>query len=695
MLKIKPVFAWLSLVAGVSLLLCLLVWGAAVFGQLTAFQWSADITQTDFYRTEAFRRAAQNTLGEMYQPYMEGGGLEYYAGYSRGTVIDPQTLRPVILCSLSTISDFNGFIYYSGNESQTQYVYTNTASADFEALRQQLLSQAADYRFLLIQDGGELTILRNGAQVNDAEYAAFTHSQFVSPQKGYPLDGTELLFALGPHYGDGVADDGSVFGSAYRSWSQSRILLPASAAIILASAVLITLGVAARKNRRVFVEGILRVTGHVWIEWKIALSAVLCVLTFLAFAYIINGYQYGWGVNLWTLFLLLCCVGALWVLWYLFLDSVRAGGRAWRHNSVATLSRAYRRHEQRLPLQKMLLRRLWQFAGAEAGLIFLVFWCACFVQTGRTEVMLPLLLCLAAGIALFTAYARRYRIWVDGLALVQGQAAALRAGDITQDEGKSAPALPEGHELLPLSEDLRHIREGFAVALRERVRAERMKAELITNVSHDLKTPLTSIISYIDLLSDMSLAPEKANEYVEVLRRKAAQLDRLTQDLFEISRAQSGSLPVEIRRIDLAAQVRQSLAELEERIAASGLTFRVTLPEEPVYVEADGQKLYRVLENLVVNALKYAMPGTRVYVSLAAGGGEALLEMKNVASYAMEFDPEEVIQRFVRADTARTGEGSGLGLAIVRSYVEACGGRFEVRTDGDLFKALIRFPLAA
>ena len=230
-------------------------------------------------------------------------------------------------------------------------------------------------------------------------------------------------------------------------------------------------------------------------------------------------------------------------------------------------------------------------------------------------------------------------------------------------------------------------------ALQNELRAERMKSELITNVSHDLKTPLTSILSYSDLLCQEQLTPEEANDYAKIIHQKSLRLKNLTSDLFDISKVQSGAEQMQCERIDACTLVRQALGEQDKAIAESRLTLKVDIPERELPIWADGKKMSRVMENLIGNCIKYALPGTRVFVSAAERDGQAVIELKNIANYAMDFDPGEITERFVRGDAARSTEGSGLGLAIAKSYVEACGGALAVEVDGDLFKVCITFPV--
>lgn len=264
----------------------------------------------------------------------------------------------------------------------------------------------------------------------------------------------------------------------------------------------------------------------------------------------------------------------------------------------------------------------------------------------------------------------------------------LRAGDL----GFKLTDMPEG-VFAEMAEDINSLGDGMQAALQNEVRAERMKSELITNVSHDLKTPLTSILNYADLLSQMELTPEEANDYARIIHQKGLRLKNLTSDLFDISKVQSGAEQIVSERLDACTLVRQALAEQDKAVQESGLTVKAAIPEHELPIWADGRKLSRVLENLIGNCVKYAMKGTRVFLSVAEENGQAVIELKNTANYEMDFDADEITERFVRGDAARSTEGSGLGLAIAKSYTEACGGSFTVSVDGDLFKARIAFPV--
>lgn len=237
--------------------------------------------------------------------------------------------------------------------------------------------------------------------------------------------------------------------------------------------------------------------------------------------------------------------------------------------------------------------------------------------------------------------------------------------------------------------------DGLRHALQEQMKSERMKADLITNVSHDLKTPLTSIINYVDLLKREELHNEKANEYLEVLDQKSQRLKQLTEDLVEASRASSGNVVLDIRRIDVKELLMQTSGEFVERFEARGLQLVENFPQNPQYVDADGRRLWRIIENLFRNVEKYAMPHTRVYLDLINDGDRVAFSLKNISENPLNISPEELTERFTRGDESRSTEGSGLGLSIAKDLTEIQQGTFEIYLDGDLFKVTVSFPIAS
>ena len=248
----------------------------------------------------------------------------------------------------------------------------------------------------------------------------------------------------------------------------------------------------------------------------------------------------------------------------------------------------------------------------------------------------------------------------------------------------------------PLSghaENLNHLREGVRTSMHEQAKSERLKTELITNVSHDLRTPLTSIITYTDLLKKPNITEEERKQYIHILDKKSERLKVLIEDLFEVSKMASGNIELHRSRVDLTQLIQQAVGEHKEDLTQSQLDLRMTMPHDPIFAYVDGQKWWRLIDNLIVNVLKYALEGTRVYVTFKrTADGDAEFTVKNVAKYEISEDAEELFERFKRADASRHTEGSGLGLAIAQSIVDLHGARMSIDVDGDLFKVIVRIP---
>lgn len=298
----------------------------------------------------------------------------------------------------------------------------------------------------------------------------------------------------------------------------------------------------------------------------------------------------------------------------------------------------------------------------------------------------PFALILAVLLFGFAAFLVTFRT-LDVSEIKKG-AARVRNGELSY----KIPA-PKCDDLKILAKNINEIATGLDASVAAKVKAEKMKTELITNVSHDLKTPITSIISYTELLEKTENLPEEARDYVKVISEKSNRLKNLTLDLFDISKAQSGNESVNLEKLDTALLINQSLGEHDSEIQKSDIPFCVSVPKE-LYITADGRKMSRIIGNLISNILKYSMKKTRAFITVREKGENIIMEFKNIASYPMDFNAEEITGRFVRGDKSRTTDGNGLGLAIAKSYTELCGGRFDVVVDGDLFKAIITFKKA-
>ena len=288
---------------------------------------------------------------------------------------------------------------------------------------------------------------------------------------------------------------------------------------------------------------------------------------------------------------------------------------------------------------------------------------------------------ITIGIAAWLAFKK-----VQSFRAIQEGVDKIKAGDLhhrIEVAGKG--------EFSKLASNINSISEGLEKAVEGELKSERLKTELITNVSHDIRTPLTSIITYVDLLKN-ERDPEKIDEYVEILDQKSQRLKVLTDDLFDAAKASSGSMPVHLEEIDIESLLTQGLGEVNDKIQASELEFKIRQPEDKIFIKADGKLLWRSIENLLSNIFKYAMQGSRVYIDIEDIGNEVLITFKNISAFELNITADELMERFTRGDESRTSQGSGLGLSIAKSLIELQKGRFTIQIDGDLFKAMIYMP---
>lgn len=371
-----------------------------------------------------------------------------------------------------------------------------------------------------------------------------------------------------------------------------------------------------------------------------------------------------------------------WLIYLAALD-IRKNKKIWKHSLTAKAADLFAAKEMELPFARKLVRRC--IPGAAAGALLCV---TAVLAAALGNNMLLLLLsivvsALAAGIVCF--YMVRTRQLAADMDMLAQRIAAIHGG---RYEGGGE--IPVSQDLKGAFAELEDIRQGMSKAIDEQVKSQRMKVELIANVSHDIKTPLTSIISYVEFLKQEEGLPEHVKDYISILDEKSQRLKNMVQDVFAVSKAASGQLTVNMEQLDLGKLLRQTMADMEEQIRSSSVTVKAEIPETPVMIEADGQKLYRVFQNLIQNALKYSLEGSRVYITTKTDGGLAVASVKNTSRFEIDQD-KDFTERFVRGDESRTDGGSGLGLSIARNFTEACGGSFSLETIADLFLVTVSF----
>ena len=581
----------------------------------------------------------------------------------------------------------NGLLYkdnahfwvYAENHAD-QSVYTNS-DTDFVRTADGEITPPAGFDLVLLWNGERLT--------GDSDYLKNFRAYYTSAYDDIVFNGT----LSGCTVAVAVASDVDTAVTQYLSnvyllrsrLHQIRILAFFCTGLVVFTLILLTVALVRRRDKREFDRKIARFTGFFFVEIKLAVLLPTSAWCISALLYFMRTYLNGYGYDIDLFLFLMACFWAA----YFFINDIVCNKREWyRNNIVNYILHRYHKHELQKPFQRALILRFKVLIAAEVVLIFL----SCFfillagMHYGLSAFLISLFP-IGIGIYLLIRYLDKYHRLISDLGFLVDHIAAMRTNAIT------APlSLPPDSDFLSTAENLNTIQAGMEAAVSERLKSERMKIELITNVSHDIKTPLTSIISYVDLLSKIEGLPEEVNDYIRILRAKSERLKNMVQDIFEVSKATSGNLNIMIEEIDLAKLMRQTVADMDEQICASSLVFKLSIPDSPVLIQADGTKLYRVFQNVITNALRYSMDHTRVYLSLESNGKCATARIKNISAYDLTELSYDITERFVRGDPSRTGEGSGLGLSIAKSFTEACGGTFSIQLDADLFTAEITFP---
>lgn len=461
----------------------------------------------------------------------------------------------------------------------------------------------------------------------------------------------------------------------------------ASAVLFLASLIWLTLS-AGRSEKRG------QVALNFFDMWKTEVSALLVVIVWgclLAFytetgilgAGVFSEYLRSGPVSDVQIQFYICLVGALVVvtdlffLWgYLSLVRRCKARTLWKNSILRVLLCQGKRTFLALKDIPRKAAALGVFLAIQAFFVLLV------VSGGGGFAFFCLFLTQAAGVGWIVKVALEYQKIKKGVEKIAG-------GDMSWQ----IPEQGLTFDRKTLAQDINRIGEGLDKAVEESLRSERLKTELITNVSHDIKTPLTSIINYVDLLQREQFSDEKIQGYLDILEKKSQQLKTLTEDVVEASKASTGNLRLDYEDLDLVEMILQVNGEFQEKFSQQELELIQHLPDDPVVIRADGRRVWRILENIYQNVYKYAMPHTRVYVGLETGGLKAVFTMKNISQQPLDISADELTERFIRGDSARNSQGSGLGLSIAKSLTELQSGEFKLYLDGDLFKVWISFSL--
>lgn len=466
-----------------------------------------------------------------------------------------------------------------------------------------------------------------------------------------------------------------------------RFMLPVLGAVALIVSIILVVFLAHAAGAR---EGEENVHESVFDRIPFDLFTALYAIGILLVCCILSEGSFGFSVML-ILIALCAAVGVPLVLSYFMSIAVRAkAGTLFKNTIIFYVIRAVW-HAVRFVgrAARHVLHSLPLYAKTVICLAVAFIWSVIVISLAASMDIEIAVILLVLGLLAFGALAL-YVTWM--LLRLKKGGASIASGNLDSQIDTSY-MLPEFKEH---GEALNHIGEGMTRAVEDRIKSERFKTELITNVSHDLKTPLTSIVNYVGLLKaereSENPDEEKTNEYIEVLERQSARLRKLTEDLVEASKASSGNLEVKKEPCDLGEFLSQVGGEYGERLRAAGLEPVLRLPDSAVTIQADGRHLWRILDNLISNVIKYALAGTRVYFDLYEKNGRSFIVLRNTSKYPLNISADELSERFVRGDVSRHSEGSGLGLSIAKSLTELQDGKMEIYVDGDLFKVTLEFP---
>ena len=675
--KSRPLLVWLCFFLGVNILLLYGIFGIASakgiyehIDEIKAVMWG-DVKELD-----SFNRNILNKFEDCVEAFQN------------------ENIDSNAIAKLQKSLEYEGanLIFYSEN------IKTGLKLTNFEggiiAEKDELINLPKGYDYYLYFNGENLVGKKEGKPFDISRYIDGSTLRYSDEQGktlleryGYAKDGdrAENIADLRIYLvvkKNLVDNDGrsTLFSIKSRAAYGRRIVI-AVILFLLSAFILLGYAIFKWKSKKELDLMLVRVSSSLWLEVKAIISFMLILLAAAGRS------RYMWA-DFSTLLLKTSAIASCgWWFYIMVMDlSINKSG-FFLHNSINTAIKIYRAYEKKKPFQKSMLIRVYVLIAAEAVLVFFTGIFSLFVVAGgEGGFIFPMLFTIGVGVYLLYRYVRRYSNTIDDIGSLIDQTERIKNGDAS-----TRLTLDPQRDMYAAAENLNQIQEGINKAIDRRIRSERMKVELITNVSHDLKTPLTSIISYVDLLSKEEDLPDHVEDYVKILRQKSDRLKVVIQDLFDVSKATSGDLDIEAERLDMGKLIRQTLADLDEQILESGLEVKVSIPEEPLFIISDGKKLYRVFQNLVTNALKYSLTGSRIYIELQSTNHKAAVVIKNTANYEMNFKEDEIMERFARGDKARSTEGSGLGLAIAQSFTQACGGSFGVKIDGDLFKAKLTF----
>lgn len=687
-----------------------------------------------YYWYDPYPDSSENVIrSEEYSELVQGSGYwgttEYW-GDDWSDYASPEESRKSAQRMHEYLEKDKNLLYTISYDGKVLYSNTEGLTLDGKA---DIMPEG--YNFLLYFDGSTVTITKDGEQLDvyGNGYYDETCDWYVPGYQNFTLDEdmqkasismaiaqTPVPYTYGIYgRGDYQQSDNTLYWLQYhKNQLHQQILFQLSC--LAAGVVLLLISILSHKDKLLADQAIARINNKLLLEVKIILllfiPAGAVLLSSNAYSGMFENMQMiSWELEQETLYMgdTAACnyypnqmisellygilsnpvilVLLFWCL-YLIVNDIRYNKSPWKHSLCCRMISVFQTKELKLPVSKRLVHRYLPLCFC--SLIYCVAGILIIAYTDWSSFIYPAVMffLLLSGLIALTAlqfhYIRKAKAFAGEIELLSDRIMAIKSGDY-----ESSPKLPPESELSELLDELDDISQGMAKAIEEQMKSQCMKVELLTNISHDIKTPLTSIISYVEFLKKEEDLPPHAKDYIHILDEKSQRLKNMVQDVFSVSKAVAGQLPVHIEALDLVKLLHQTIADMDEQIQQSSVTLKKDFPAEALLIQADGQRMYRVFQNLIQNALKYSLDGSRIYLTIHTDGTIASASIKNTSKSEVNLN-KDFTERFVRGDESRTDGGSGLGLSIAQSFTEACGGQFQLEVIADLFVVTVSFPIS-
>ena len=650
--------------------------------------------------------------------FSEKGNIKSAENYHRSIKEDKNLLYRISYGGKELYSNMDG-IEWNGDENRLPSGYNFYLRFDGK-------------KAFIKKDGKELDIYGDGIYREDEDWRIPGFKNFTGKEKWEKAEIVMLAVKEPVLYTDTIYYDSEIWPPnelyyIYQDYKETQLKFQKSIVCVVAGLLLLILYCLLKKEKGEAGKYFAEFTGHLWFEWKILLFLLLpvflgsfCIQKEAACMSDYAGEVVEGGALTWAGAYILELSDAavrsfreseIWVLvifwlFYLFICDLRYHKGSYKNGCIGKAVVLYNSRNLKLPLAKQMVRRTYgvffltviQLLVSVFLLISLLYfgyrsyfisadgwtdsygYYVCLMGIFAAVSLAALVLCLEY------FYQKKNREMAEDLEQLSERISGIHQGTYEPAEN----SLAKDANIRKMLEELDEIRQGLETAVEERTRSERMKVELIANVSHDIKTPLTSIISYIQLLKQEEGLPDHILDYIRILDEKSERLKNMVQDVFTVSKAASGQLSVDFEELDLGKLLYQTMADMDEIIQNSPVTIKTEIPTHPIMVLADGQRMYRVFQNLIGNAMKYSLEGSRVYIALREEGEYVSASVKNTSAQELNHETD-FAERFTRGDKSRTDGGSGLGLSIAKSFTEACKGTFRLETIADLFVVTITF----